>query len=535
MISEKAFRKYDIRAIIEQELPISEVYKLGKAICTFLILKDKNLKSIAVGMDVRIHSKAIKEELCRAIIDSGLNAIFIGECPTPTLYYATKILKVEAGIMITASHNDKEYNGLKILLNGDSVWDQDIQEIKKIYFSSLDTSTPSTLEMNGVDYFAENKAPATHSEYFAEREVTATHPECFAESKMYRRMHENLLLNNYIEYLCSQFEHIKNRTINMIIDCGNGAAALVIPELVKKMNWQNAQLLFAEVDGNFPNHEPDPTNENNLAELKKIIINYSNPSTSSGRAERELSAAFTPEKFEGSGQAVNYGLALDGDCDRLVVVNSDGKMVPGDKLLTLFAINLKNKGNIVFDIKCSNNVSKILTSTGHTPNICATGHANIKETMKKTDALLGGELSGHFCFTDRYFGYDDAIYALMRFIEIATTQKDLFSFWPEQVNSPEFRIKCATVEPQKVVELARKNLAAQNIKITNIDGVRIETETGWAILRASNTEPVLSIRFEADNEKELNNLKKILYDAISLQNEHLDMLKLKSEIGLRTD
>jgi phosphomannomutase / phosphoglucomutase len=447
MISEKAFRKYDIRAVFQKDLPLEEIYSLARAICRFLSTKEKNLKSIAVGMDVRTHSKLIKERLCKAILDSGINVIFIGECATPTMYYATRCLDVQAGIMITASHNDKEYNGLKIVLNGDSVWDKDIEEIKSIYYEK--------------NFYTDEKHQGIYT--------------------------ENLLLDNYINFLSSKFEHLKNISLNIIIDCGNGTAALILPKLIKKLNWQNTELLFANVDGNFPNHEPDPTKESNLKILSERVKDF------------------------------NYGLALDGDCDRFVVMNNEGKLISGDQLLSLFAINLETQGNIVFDIKCSNNLSKILQTKGHTPNMCATGHAHIKEAMKHTKALLGGELSGHFCFADRYFGYDDAIYALLRFIEIYTAQnfnKELFNFWPQQFNTPELRIKCAINNPKDIIEFIQKDLENKNLNIKTIDGIRIETKTGWALVRASNTEPILSFRFEAENERELNDLKKIIYNSI---------------------
>src|SRR3990167_1802153 len=469
MISDKAFRKYDIRAIIDEELYINDVYNLAQAICTYFLSK-KNIKTIAVGMDVRTHSKAIKEQLCKAIIDAGIDLVFIGECATPTLYFASKTENVDAAIMITASHNNKEYNGLKILLDNNSVWDQQIQEIKEIYnLTSLKPYKTITNESHKGNYYEKN------------------------------------LVDKYIDFLSEKFIELKDKDLNLIIDCGNGCAALIIPKLVKKLNWKNVELLFDTPDGNFPNHDPDPTKEKNLTVLKKYIKNF------------------------------NFGVALDGDCDRLVIMKNDGTLILGDELLTLFGVNLEKSGNIVYDIKCSNSLPTILEKVGHKTYISATGHANIKVKMKKTEAILGGEISGHFCFTDKYFGYDDAIYALLRFIEIYlknNKDKNLFNFWPKQASTAELRLKCAKIDPQIIVDKSKKFFEDQNYKMITIDGIRVESEKGWISLRASNTEPVLSLRFEAKNEKELNNLKIILYDSIC---QYVDQDLLRKEIELRTD
>src|SRR3990167_2086218 len=497
MISDKAFRKYDIRAIVDEELPINDVYNLAQAICAYFLSKKENIKTIAVGMDIRTHSKAIKEELCKGIIDSGIDLIFIGECATPTLYFASKTENVDAAIMITASHNNKEYNGLKILLENNSVWDQQIQEIREIYKTYFDTygSVKTSPYTPGLRQRLPTSSRLLRTGRRAQQYDRSSHKGKYSEKN---------LVDKYLDFLSEKFVQLKDKELNLIIDCGNGCASLIIPKLVKNMNWKNVELLFDMPDGTFPNHDPDPTKEKNLTALKKSVKNF------------------------------HFGAALDGDCYRLAIMKNDGALIVGDELLTLFGLNLEKPGNIVYDIKCSNSLPTILEKREHKTYISATGHANIKDKMKETNAILGGEISGHFCFKDRYFGYDDAIYALLRFIEIYLNNRDknIFNFWPKHASTPELRLKCAKIDPQIIVDKSKKFFEEKHYKMITIDGIRVESEKGWISLRASNTEPVLSLRFEAQNEKELNNLKIILYDSIC---QYVDQDLLRKEIELRTD
>lgn len=465
MSSDIIFRKYDIRGKVGQDLKIEDACNIAKAIAYFLKKKKQNLKTIAVGMDGRIHSPDLKEEICKGLIDSGLDVIFIGLCPTPAMYFATNVLSVDAGIMITASHNPSEDNGIKITLDKQSVWDDQIKTIKDLYNSGAKISSK----------------PGVYQ--------------------------ENFIADKYINWLSDNFKELHNYNTNSIIDCSNGAAGSVLPSLIKKMNLK-AELLFEEVDGNFPNHEPDPTIEKNLEFLKKqTVIKEKN------------------------------GIALDGDCDRVAAMTKLGKLIPGDILLGVFSQFLDKSNKevaVAFDIKCSTGLTELLEKNNIKPCISPTGFAYVKETMKQNNAIFGGELSGHYCFKDRYFGYDDGIYAMLRIFEIlknsGKTLETLIESFPKRISSPEFRIECIENQKLNIINQAKQILSINpETKILEIDGVKASMKYGSGILRASNTQPVLSLRFESNNEKNLIKIKEEFYNAIS---QHFDKAWLKKQLDL---
>lgn len=476
MNPEKVFKKYDIRAVIGKDLLLEEIYPITKAIIKYFLSKEPTLKEIVIGMDVRIHSQTIKKNIINAILDSHLNVIDLDTIPTPLLYFYTKTLNKNAGIMITASHNPKEYNGLKIVLNNKPVWDKELQKIKDIYFNDT-LMVPSTFTLNQMILRDEIKLRRTQSIQFFN------------------------IIPKYMDFLAQEFEHLKNINLNCVIDCANGTAGYVLKDLIKKMNWQSVELIFQEGDGYFPNHEPDPSHEENLPQLKEKLINGN----------------------------YSFGMAFDGDCDRFAVMQKNGKLVPSDQLLFLFATKMPKDSTVVCDIKCSSSLINELEKIKLNGIFAQTGCAHIKEEMEKTSALLGGELSGHFCFKDRYFGFDDGIYAMMRFIEISQ-EKDIdqiLSQYPKMVSDGEIRIKCAEVAPAKVVENTKVILQNKNFKITTIDGIRIDAAKSWGILRASNTEPVLSLRFEGQSEKELKEIKLLFYESIC---KYFDSKELKEKL-----
>lgn len=472
MNPEKVFRKYDIRTIIGKDLLIDEIYHLSQAICIYLLKKEPNLQKIVVGIDTRIHSTEIKKNIINGILDSNLDVIDLGIVTTPVVYFSTKTLNQHAGIMITASHNPKEYNGLKIVLNNKPVWDEELQEIKDIYFEK--------------DLQRQTTAP--HSKYSTGLQ----------QSRMYQTQN---IIPDYINFLADNFAHLKNLKLNCIIDCANGTAGYVLKDLIKKMNWQNVDLLFEEGDGNFPNHEPDPSHIDNLIQLKDKLINGN----------------------------YDWGFAFDGDCDRFAVMHKNGNLVPCDQLIAIFANQLNYKSTVVCDIKCSNSLINILENMGHKIIFSQTGCAYVKDCMEKYNAALGGELSGHFCFKDRYFGFDDGIYAMMRFIEISQTQNinNFLENYPKMISHGELRIHCAKTSPNKIVDATKMELAKTKYKITTIDGIRIDTPNSWGILRASNTEPVLSLRFEGNNENALKEIKILFYNTIS---KYFDSTELKEKL-----
>jgi phosphomannomutase/phosphoglucomutase len=448
------FREYDIRGIVGSELMIENAYDLGRAIALYLTQLNGTLKKIAVGMDVREHSPAIKEEICRALLDSGLDVIFIGVCTSPMMYFATYTMAVDGGVMVTASHNPKEYNGLKISLGTTSLWGKQIKEIAKLYIENQHRIVES---------------PGHYSEH--------------------------LIKDDYIAWHVEKFSHLKGMDMPAVIDCGNGSAAVVIPEIVRAMEWNNMHLLCSTIDPTFPNHEADPTVAKNMQDVHHTL--------------------------QTTGAIV--GVGFDGDADRMGAMTKEGNLVAGDKLIAVFAEPMikEHPGmTVVYNVVCSAGLTELLESWGAQTIITPVGHSIIEESMHKHHALLGGETSCHFFFKDRHFGYDDGIYAMFRLFELLVQSKkslsELLKVFPPKVTSPEFRIPCDEINKYAMVQ-EMKGLFYQkkDVKILAIDGVRVATDYGWGIIRASNTQPVLSIRFEANSERDLQRIKEEFISVLS--------------------
>ncbi|KKQ32703.1 MAG: Pgm: phosphoglucomutase (Glucose phosphomutase) [candidate division TM6 bacterium GW2011_GWF2_37_49] len=466
------FREYDIRGLIGQELLLDECYDLGKALITYLVNKNSEANAIIIGRDGRSHSQQIFDQFSKASMDMGFDVIDLGLVPTPVAYFAVKTLKNPAMLMITASHNPKEYNGIK-------VWGASgpqIQEIRKIYESQD---------------FCQAKKP-THGVVINKHEI----------------------INEYINYLTTEFTHLKNSPIKALIDSGNGAAGAVVPQLIQAMGWNNVKQIFAEIDGDFPNHEADPTTVENM----QFAIN-------------ELKS--NPE--------LEIGIGFDGDCDRMCPITKSGKLVSGDRLLTIFAkpvLQAHPNATIVFDIKSSSCLIEALTKWGANPLISPSGHSIIKDTMIKENAKLAGELSCHFFFNDRYFGYDDGIYAMMRLVEILTTENrsldELLDEMPIKESTAEIKIKCATEADKKIIVDQVKTIfaARKDVQAITIDGIRAQMSYGWGLLRASNTQPALILRFESDSKEGLKQIKSDFYDALK---PHFDENILIKKLEIKKD
>lgn len=478
-MNDTIFREYDIRGKVGSELIIDEIYDLTCAIIYYFKQQNPEIKTIAVGMDGRIHSLAIKEKMCAALIDSGINVVFLGVCSSPALYFALhsrleipclvntglqsamresalsesidlkdrkSTISVDGGFMITASHNGKEYNGIKICLGTRSVWGAEIAVIRELYKNKKKT----VAEKKGI-------------------------------------LAESAIVEVYTEWLVDHFAHLKGIDIAAVVDCGNGAAGTVMPQLMQKMNWPRVQLLYPEVDGTYPNHEADPTVEKNMVDVRRVLATTD----------------------------MQVGMGLDGDCDRMAAMTEEGFLVPGDQLLALFAQSIiKNNAGagVVFDIKSSRGLSEVIQMCGGVSIMAPSGHAIIKEHMKKNHALLGGELSCHFFFKDRYFGYDDGIYALLRLLELlhesGQTLTELISFFPRKYSSREFRIFCEDTKKQAVVQSVQHFFAQRtDVTLITIDGVHASMAYGWGIVRPSNTQPALSIRFEGGSAEGLQRVK----------------------------
>lgn len=462
------FREYDIRGIVGTELIIEEVYDLGRAIAVYLLKLNNTVKKIAVGMDVREHSSAIKTALCRALNESGMDVIFIGVCTSPMMYFATHTLDIDAGIMITASHNPPEYNGFKINLGTQSLWGSQIKEIGALYREKASCIA---------------QAPGSYSEHGIKGDYIAWHVE--------------------------QFPHLKNSDLSAVIDCGNGSAGVIVPDLISAMGWNNMQLLCAIPDFSLATHVADPTTAKNMQDVKEAL------STS---------------------DAV-VGIGFDGDADRMGAMTKEGELVPGDKLIALFAQPMiqKHPGmRVVYNVVCSEGLTEVLHSWGAQTVMTPVGHSVIEENMHKHHALLAGETSCHFFFKDRHFGYDDGIYAMMRLFELLTQSKksltELLKVFPKKVTSPEYRVPCdENTKYAMVQEMKGLFYQKKNVTIVAIDGVRVKTDYGWGIIRASNTQPVLSLRFEANTQSDLQKIKE---DFISVLSYYFDDEYLREQLQM---
>lgn len=446
------FREYDIRGVIGKDLHIEETYDLGRAIITFLRRKHPEASTLVIGHDARSHSLPILENVIKAAMDLGVNVINIGLCPTPVVYYARQHFNTPLALVITASHNPKEYNGIKTW----GVWGEQVLAIRDIYNSkAFSPNGPSRGSLTTYN-----------------------------------------IIDEYVAYMVDHFAHLKNLAIDAVVDCGNGAAGTVIPKLVAAMNWSNVKLLYADPDGNFPNHEADPTVPENMQDVKKILA---------------------------QDDTLFVGLGFDGDADRMNPMTKSGELVAGDKILALYAQKMLQDfpgAAVVFDIKSSGSLIELLTKWGAKPCISPSGHSLIKKAITAHDAKLAGELSCHFFFNDRYFGYDDGIYAALRLFEILAqsgkTLETLLEIFPEKASSPEIRIKCSS-DDQKfaIVDHVKQIFAARkDTELLTIDGIRASTSYGWGLLRASNTQTVICLRFESTTKEGFAHIKDDFYQAL---------------------
>lgn len=481
------FRHYDIRGRIPDQLPFHDIYGLARAIILFYQKADPTLNTIILGADGRLSTPFIKKEVLRACRDSHISVIDIGVCPTPVFYYTLHTHTVTSGIMITASHNGKDYNGFKLRLNKKPVWGEQIEEIKQIFLflkKQLDSKEKLVLSLGTLS-----------DKDKAEQKLIEQKRACLVT-----RVTKLDPITPYINFLAEQFPHLENQTFRAIIDCSHATASIVIPRLISRFNWVNVKTLFAQLNGSFPAHPPDPSNEKNLMHLKQSLsCDSRNP----------------------------IGLAFDGDADRLSAITETETALRGDQLLELFSIPiLQNtpQAPIIYDIKCSHSLVCTIKQNNGTGTMAPSGHTYIQEFMSKHQALLGGELSGHFFFADRYFGFDDGIYAMMRLLEILTLQDTTLAQLSRQlsktVTTPELRVPCKEEQKEVIISSITKEFQNRSdISLITLDGARIEYPFGWGIIRASHTEPVLSMRFEAETEAHLdqikNDFKKVLVKHIS--------------------
>lgn len=433
MINPHVFREYDVRGVVDKDLNEDFVFNLGRAIGTYASLK--RVKNMTIGRDCRLSSDAYHNYLIKGLNAAGINTIDIGMCATPMLYFSIRRLRIGGGVMITGSHNPPDFNGFKICVGHSTIYGDQIQELRKIMEKGKYASGPAKARQKDIS-------------------------------------------QDYENYL---FKRIKiKKKIKIVVDGGNGVGGHFALPLFKRYGCEIIPI-NCEPDGTFPNHFPDPTVEDNLTELIKLV----------------------------RGKKADLGIAFDGDADRLGVISDKGEILWGDKLLLLFARHILKKSprsTIIGEVKCSQVLYDDIKKHSGNAIMWKAGHSLIKAKMKKEKALLGGEMSGHFFFADRYFGYDDAIYAALRLLEIIseTNKKisELFADVPKTCSTPEIRVDCPDSKKAEVVLRIKKHF--QNTPgIVDIDGIRIPFKDGWALVRSSNTQPVIVLRFEATTEKKL--------------------------------
>jgi len=430
-------REYDIRGVFGESLTEDDVYTVGR--CYGSIAWERGARRIAVGYDGRASSPALATALTEGLVACGLTVCRIGLGPTPMLYFATHHLRADGGIMATGSHNPPEYNGLKMVLQGDSVHGEAIQELGR---------------RAAAGGWVEGRGAAQVDDVFADYVA------------MLRRTYAG------------------DRAIDVVWDCGHGATGDVVNALVADLPGRH-RVLFGRIDGSFPAHHPDPTVAKNL---------------------RDLIAAVTEGGFR-------LGVGFDGDGDRIGIVDAKGRILWGDQILALLArdvLKARPGAPILADVKSSQVLFDEVAKAGGRPVMCRTGHSLIKAQMKDMGAPLAGEMSGHIFFADRFYGHDDAIYVALRFLDMlardGTSAEELLDSLPKTHSTPEFRIECADERKFDVVERVKQRLAAEGSRFNGLDGVRVTVDGGWWLLRASNTQPALVLRCEADSSEALQGL-----------------------------
>ncbi len=443
-INPQIFREYDIRGIVDKDLDEDVINQIGKAYGTYV--KSMGTKTVALGRDCRMSSPGYSGAITQGINSTGIDVIDIGMVSTPMLYFSLFNLDVEGGVMITASHNPSEYNGVKLSAGTNSVYGEGIQDIRRIAESGQ---------------FARGTGNQSTHDIGAE----------------------------YVDYLKNNLDIEPG--IKVALDYGNGMVGLMGPSVFREFGCDVTEL-YEKPDGTFPNHHPDPTVEENLVELRDAVIN--------------------------SGSEV--GLGFDGDGDRVGALDEYGRIVWGDMLVLIYAREIleRNPGaTIIGDVKCSGRLFKDIESRGGKAIMWKTGHSLIKSKMKEEGALLAGEMSGHIFFADRYYGYDDALYGALRLVEIVSKTgkkvSELLDGVPHAITTPEIRVD--TNEDIKF-ELVRgvAELLDSDFDVINTDGVRIEFPDGWGLIRASNTQPALVLRFEAENEQRLSEIRAVIEGAL---------------------
>ena len=454
-LSPDIFRAYDIRGVVGETLTECAVYQIGRAFAAESLAAECG--HVVVGGDGRETTDPLRAVLHRGLRDGGVDVTDIGCVPTPLLYYATHELGTGTGVMITGSHNPPQYNGLKMMIGGATLAEQRIERLHQ---------------------------------RIAERAFTNRNGALRHEA----------LIDRYIDRVVGDVA--VDRPLKVVVDCGNGVAGLVAPRLLSALGCEVIPL-FAEVDGTFPNHHPDPAEAANLADVIEAV----------GAHDADL------------------GIAFDGDGDRLGVVTDLGEIVWPDRAMMLFSRDLirRNPGaKVVFDVKCSRHLPALVREWGGEPIMWKTGHSHIKAKIREADALLGGEFSGHICFVERWFGFDDAIYSAARLVEILGRDRRpasrVFADFPDAVATPEIKVETTERRKFAIVDALASVADFDGGDVNAIDGLRVDYADGWGLVRPSNTSPVLSLRFEADDAPALTRIQGVFDQALATVDPGLSFL-----------
>jgi phosphomannomutase/phosphoglucomutase len=453
MIDESIFREYDIRGIVPEQINEFSIKAIASAIARKC--SDERVNELALGRDGRLSGEDILKLLSKELQSLGINIVNIGIVTSPLLYFAAKKLTSKSGVMITGSHNPKNYNGFKIVIN-----DLPVSGIEML---DLISNKPNSKNI-GFEIVKKD------------------------------------LMDEYIEEVKSQASK-NSKKIKVVVDCGNGSAGEIAPKLMRALGHEVVEL-FCEIDGNFPNHHPDPGKVENLQDLIESV------------KEEEA----------------DLGIAFDGDGDRLGVVSNLGEIIYPDQLMMIFSRSVLQNSKakeIVFDVKCTNLLAEIIKEAGGIPIMSPTGHFHIKNTIKKTNAPLAGEMSGHIFFNDAWYGFDDGHYSAFRLIEViknsSSSLSTMFAQLPKTFSTPELNINVNEEEKFKIVEdFVSQSDFGEGKKIT-IDGLRVNFNDGWGLLRASNTTPKLVLRFEANSPERLNEIQNLFLNQLKKIDETINI------------
>ena len=448
------FRAYDIRGIAEQQLTSQNVKRIGQAIGSEAL--DQNITSLLVGYDGRLSSPALSIALIEGIRSSGCSAVSIGLVPTPLLYFATYATDYASGVMLTASHNPANYNGLKIVFNQTSLAENQIQKIRTRI---------------------ENDQLRTGSGKYSELEVD----------------------RSYIDDICTRVQLIK--PLKIVIDCGNAVPGKIAPTLFQELGC-DVHPIFCEIDGNFPNHHPDPTVPENLAALASTVLE----------------------------KKADVGIALDGDGDRVGLITNRGKFVDADRMLMALVQSILPNypgRNVVFDVKCTSKLGALVKKFGGSPIMHRSGHSLMKQKMRETNAILGGEFAAHIFIKDNWFGFDDGLYVAARLLKIISescaSSDEIFEQFFTGFCTTEISIKVPEERKFLVMDRLIELASFPTATLITLDGLRVEYADGWGLVRASNTSPALLLRFEADTRIRMNEIQEQFKHLILSADKNLEI------------